>query len=716
MISPKNISLLRATLVYICIIVFSVAVVLKICVLKFRDRAEYEELSKRVEYRTMVVEGVRGNIMTENGSLLATSVPRFEVRFDAMAMHDTIFSNDVVALSKALSGMFPSKSAERWARDLRKARKDGNRYYKLASNVSLEDYKKMEKFPLFKRGRFIGGLIGERQSRRENPYGELARRTIGYVREDVNVGLESGYNEYLKAENGVIVKRRINNGGWMPVNSSENKDSKNGKDIVTTIDINLQDVAENALKQALTENIAYQGCAVLMEVQTGYIKAIANLRYNKDKDVFEESYNFAFAERIEPGSTFKLASMMAVLDADDRIKLTDTISIGTGAMVFANKSMEDDHVVRKSGRITVREVFEQSSNKGTAYLVTKTFGDNPSRYVDKLYSMGLNKPLEIGITGEAMPYIKHPKKDKNSWSKTSLPWMSIGYELQLAPIQILALYNAVANNGVMMKPQIVKEVRDGNVVVKSFDPIVVNNKIASEETISELRSMMEGVVDLGTAKLLNQSKFKIAGKTGTAQIYNTEHKAYKWYNPKTGKMERDYNTTFVGYFPADNPKYSCIVVVSKAKGRYWGAGRVAAPVFKEIADRIYATHIGIDYGDSLAVVKPSNLLASQVGSSDRLLSYCDKLGWSYHDESLGGSWITADIATSGDDALVMRQVSFDDDVVPNVKGMGLSDAVFLLESMGCHVKVDGRGRVISQSVQPGTALKAGCTINLTLKN
>jgi Cell division protein FtsI/penicillin-binding protein 2 len=714
-IDPRNETLWRTYLVYFIVLLFGIFILGNALSLQLKGGEEYRELALKTEHKIREIEAIRGNIVAEDGSLLATSVPIFDIHFDALSVDRSVFKEGIDGLSQNLSVLFPYKSAHKWKADLNKAKANNSRYYPIAKKVTLEQYRKLQKFPIFEKGKYKGGLIAEKSIRREKPFKELAFRTIGYIneKEKLYVGLEGAYNDVLKGKNGRQSVRRINNGGWMPVNADDDSEAENGDDIITTIDVNLQDVAENALKNTLIENIADQGCAILMEVETGYIKAIANLKLNRKSGEYEESYNFALAEKIEPGSTFKLASMLVLLDYDKNIKLEDTIDIGKGPLIFSSKQMYDDHTVRPNGHVTVREIFEQSSNKGTALLINNTFKNHPEKYVDKLYAMSLNTPLEIGIAGEAKPFIKHPK-DKQHWSKTTLPWMSIGYELNISPIQILTLYNAVANDGKMMKPQFIKEIRRGNIVQKTFEPVVINKQIASPKTIASVQSMMEGVVLRGTAKLLNKSIFPIAGKTGTAQLYNVEKKAYKWYNPETGRTERDYNTTFVGYFPADNPKYSCIIVVSKAKGKFYSAGRITAPAFKEIADKVYATRLGIQeekQNDSTTKVALQTLPTTSFYPD--LKTYFKNMNVPFIDYSLNKEWVVTK-KYDNIDTLIVEKMEFDENVVPNLKGMSITDAVYLVENMGWRASFSGHGHVLQQSVEPGTVLNHGNVIELKL--
>ena len=702
--------MIRTFLVYIGVLAVGVLILVKAVMVQTKEGDELRALADQVETRFDTLQASRGDILACDGSLLATDVPIFEVGIDPQVIDDTVFNNGVDKLSQQLARMFPKRSAERWKKGLIDARNNNKRYFLIDLNVTLGQYREMETFSILNKGNLKGGLTkSQPKFKRIHPYGSLASRTIGYVSDGKLVGLESACDSILRGQDGHHRQRHLHHGVWIPIEDENNIEAVDGNDIVSTLDIGIQDIAERALRHAIIENKAEQGCAIVMEVATGEVKAITNLQRNKETNQCYEGFNFAIGNGIEPGSTFKLASMLVLLETFPDLDINSHINIGSGPLVFSNKKMYDDHTIHPDGRVTIREVFEQSSNKGTAKLITDYFGAHPERYVNALYGMGLNVPLGTGMAGEASPYIKHPIYDKNNWAKTSLPWMSIGYELRLPPLQILTLYNAVANEGKMLKPQFVKEIRKEGVTLQTIEPVVLKEHIASQKTIDSIQSMMEGVVLRGTAKMLKGTEYGIAGKTGTAQLYNVEKKAYKWVNAE-GRLERDYNVTFVGYFPAKNPIYSCIVVISKAKGRFYSAGKVAAPAFKEIADRVYATKIKGMMDAELRDVKRAD---STIRHQTEGAPYLQGIGVDYTDRSLGSEWITT--AYSKEDGMyVMEPITFDSLLVPNVKGMNITDAVYLLENMGWNIAFEGYGNVIQQSVKPGDTLRPGGLITLTL--
>ena len=673
---PKTSSMIRLFLVYIAVLAVGVTIIVKALLVQVKEGDELRALAEQVETRFDTIWASRGDILACDGSVLATDVPIYEVGIDPSVIDDTAFYAGIDQLSQQLAGMFPKRSAAAWKKGLVDAKTKGKKYFLVDLNVTLGQCQEMKTFAILKKGKLKGGLcMSQPKFKRNHPYGTLAERTIGYVSDDKLVGLENACDSILRGRNGHHKQRHLHHGSWIPIEDDNNMDAINGNDVVSTIDIGIQDIAERALRNAIVENKAEQGCAIVMEVATGEVKAITNLQRNKETNQCAELYNFALGVGIEPGSTFKLASMLVLLETYPELNVnTRNVNIGRAhtPLVFSNKKMYDDHPVNEDGWVTIREVFEQSSNKGTAKLITDHFGNNPERYVNGLYNLGLNTPLGTGMLGEAKPYIKHPIINKSNWSKTSLPWMSIGYELRLPPLQILTLYNAVANGGKMMKPQFVKEIRKEGITLQTIEPVVLKEHIASQKTIDTIQSLMKGVVSRGTAKMLRGTEYGIAGKTGTAQLYNVEKKAYKWVNAE-GKVERDYNVTFVGFFPAEHPVYSCIVVISKAKGRFYSAGKVAAPAFKEIADRVYATKV--------------KGLVDTEEPVHRDVEY----------------------------AYVTDPIGYNPALVPDVQGMNVTDAVYLLENMGWNIRFEGSGQVVSQSVHAGDSLCQGGLITLALE-
>lgn len=703
MINPKTDVLWRVYLVYAGVLIWGIAIIARIVYIQTSLKDELLSKAEKQEIKVFEIEAMRGNILSSDGSLLATTVPVFEVRMDVASEHidDALFNAKVDSLAEGLARIFPTKSKREYLNELRQERLEGNRYWLIKNRATYAEIKALKKLPIFNKGKYAGGLILIPGSKREKPFKELATRTIGYEnnRENIFVGIEGAYHEILKGTDGQQFKRRINNGDWKPLFDENAVEPINGHDIISTIDINIQDVAEQALRKNLTENEAEQGCAILMEVATGQIVAIANLSFDKETGTYHERYNYAIAESVEPGSTFKLASMLVLLE-DNKIRLTDSMNIGNGQMNYYNRTMKDVYPIR-NGRISVSEAFEKSSNVAISKLVWNAYKDQPEKYIEGLYALGINEALGLEIPGERKPYIKHPS-DKKYWYGTSLPWMSIGYELTMTPIQMLTLYNAVANNGTMVKPQFVKEIRQGNIIIKKFDPVVLKASVASPQTIASAKKLLEGVVEHGTAKALNKSPYKIAGKTGTAQIAA----GAKGYN------KVNYNASFAGYFPAGNPKYSCIVVVSNpSAGKIYG-GAVAAPVFKDIADKIYATRPGIH--DETMAEMPDTLSVPAVKGkcfTDDVYSLYGHLRVSTNPNMKGNTWIETEAQKY---SMLLKPTDVRPGLIPDVSGMNARDAVFMLENLGLKTLVKGKGRVMTQSLPAGTPATEGQFIELTL--
>ncbi|MBR4155939.1 MAG: transpeptidase family protein [Bacteroidales bacterium] len=704
MIDPKNDVLWRVYLLYTIMLLFAVAVVVKVLVIQIRDGEELLERANKRELKIRDEKAHRGNVFSNNGSILATSVPRYNIYFDPLSVKQELFDSEIANLSDSLSRMLKIKSKSQYISSLKKARSEHKRYVKIATKVSMGEYKRMSKFPIFREGKNKGGFIAERNYVRELPYGELAARTIGYVRESENimVGLEGAYNESLKGKDGRQLVRLINNNYWMPMQSPENVDPVNGDDIYTSINIEIQDVAENALKRCLIENDALQGCVILMDVKSGYIEAMASLSYNEKTSKYEEMYNFALSHNVEPGSTFKAITMLTLLENNPRMSVDDKIYLGTtDHKVFYNRTIHDSHrVTDEKGYTTIRNAFEQSSNIAFATLVEDEFKNNQAKFIELIYKTKINEPLNLDIKGEGKPYIKNPS-DK-TWSKLSMPWMSFGYESTLAPIHILTFYNAIANDGVMVKPQFVKEIRHGNEVKQVFDTIVINESIASAKTIETLQELLRGVVVNGTAKNLSKLPFSVAGKTGTARISQGS----------SGYNRKNYTASFVGYFPAEEPKYSCIVIISNPRGgKYYGSS-VSGPVFKEVAEKIYATSLGIVDEEGVYESDCQSFNTPSMVYFNDFLDYCNNENISFNDNVENDIWVKVDVA---EEEISVNPVVLDENCVPDVKGMNATDAVFLLESMGWKVTFTGYGRVKTQSVKAGTQLEKGRIINLELK-
>lgn len=695
--NTKKEIVLRVYLVFGLILLVAGAISVQVLKIQVKEGPVWVSLADSLTTKYISIEAGRGNLLSEDGGLLATSLPYFEVRVDwkSPAMRDELFDKHVDSLSIMMAA-FLGKPKHDVKKSIIQARKRGNRYFLIAKNLTYPELQEIKSWPLFNLGRYKGGLIVMRRNKRVNPYKMLAHRTIGYVRDDIlPVGLEGSYDDYLTGVKGKRLMQKIAGGTWIPVNDEEEISPQNGKDVVTTIDINLQDVLENALLKALQRHKADHGTAVLMEVKTGKIRAIANIGSFKDGSYWEK-YNYAVGEAREPGSTFKTASMIALLE-DGYVDLNDSVDLENGAVNFYDKTMRDsdDHELRK---VSVKHAFEISSNVGISKLIDKYYSHQPEKFIAHLERMGLTDKTEIEIKGEAEPFIK--KADSKDWTGITLPWMAVGYELTLTPLQVLNFYNAIANDGIHVKPTLVSSVQEYGKELEKFDAKTDNKRICSKETLVKLKQLMEGVVENGTASHLKSPYYRIAGKTGTAQIA----KGNSGYR-------KVYLASFAGFFPADNPAYSCIVTISEPKmGVYYG-GWVAGPVFKEVSDKIYASTIDLHNQINnekayLADYRPQSKAGFRM-DTEEIYDWLEV----EKQTSENTDWIECENQREGV-ALKAKQIS--DKAIPDVRGMGLRDAMYLLENMGLKVKVEGRGRVYYQSVRYGTPITPGREIVLKL--
>jgi cell division protein FtsI (penicillin-binding protein 3) len=693
----------RSGIIYFAVALGAVVLLVRIIILQYAERGKWEALSEKYVYKTDEVEATRGDILTHDGRLLASSVPYYSIYMDTRStgMSPQVWSSGIEGLSSGLSRLVGERSPSEWKSALTNARRRGDRYFLIKKRVDYETLKALRELPIFREGQYRGGMVTQVESRRIKPNGDLAARTIGYLNlgdEGTEVGVEGAFEKVLAGKNGLVVKQRLTGGDWIAVEDANTIDTRDGNDIVTTLDIDLQDVATSALRRQLSKNNADHGCAVLMEVSTGDIRAIANLERGDDGD-YHESYNFAVGESTEPGSTFKLPSLMAAIE-DGVIDTGDVVDTGDGTVRFYNKVIRDTRE-EGYGKLTVKEVFEKSSNVGTSKIIYDHYKDNPRAFVNRLYAMKLNEKLNVQIKGEGTPLIRYPG-DK-LWSGLSLPMMSHGYEVQLTPLQILTFYNAVANNGKMMKPRFVTEIRRNGTTIETFGTEVIINSIASRSTIRKARKMLEGVVEHGTAMNLRDADYKIAGKTGTAQIARGRS------GYRSGSVI-SYQASFVGYFPAENPMYSCIVVVSAPSNSVYYGNLVAGPVFKEISDKVYSTAFFRDFATINIDDKRAGAPDAGNGYKEDINQVLRDLGISYRRTS-NDSWVTT--RESGD-TIRLAPVRLVPGLVPDVRGMTLRDAMFLLENSGLRVVHSGRGRVRRQSPEHGAKIYEGSVVNLDL--
>ncbi|MBX3164179.1 MAG: transpeptidase family protein [Bacteroidetes bacterium] len=695
--NKKNI-LSRTYLVYVFMCVFALAILYRICVIQFVQGAEWRSKAEALTTRLMEIEAVRGNIFDANGALLATSLPYYEVAVDinAPSITDKLFKDNRDSLAYLLSKLFKDKSEKDYLKILKKARKDKDRYVVLKRNVPYKDLQTLKTFPIFRKGK-RGGLVTLQTNRRERPFQMLAGRTIGLARAGIKpVGLEGAFDSVLMGVSGKRLMQKIAGGVWRPINDENEVEPKDGSDLYTTIDINIQDVAEQALYRELLKNKATHGCAVLMEVKTGEIKAIANLTKNpNDSTSYSESLNYAIGYATEPGSTFKLASYLAVMD-DYGVNLDEKIQVGNGTVTFYNKTIRDAHAP-ETPELTLQRAFEVSSNVAVAKMITKYYQKDPQKFTNKLRSFHLHQKLGVSIPGEGNPFIKQPKS--KDWSGVSLPQISYGYESLITPLQTLTLYNAVANNGKMVKPRFVKEIKRNGITVQKFETEVIDEKIVSDETIQKAKQMLEGVVKNGSGKNLNITAFKVGGKTGTAQIAKTGIKRANGETAYGNAGNRNYQASFVGYFPADNPLYTCIVIINNPKGNYYGA-QVAGPVFKEIAEKVYSSNVDF--------IQPVNTHSDLLTELPNIITT--------REEEIAG--VSKSIGIPALQRAANKTNNLENQlrkgIMPNLSGLSAKDVLYLLENHGIAVTLQGFGTVKKQSIEAGQRFTKGTKITLTL--
>jgi len=639
-------------------VLFAGAVLFKLVSIQFVDGEKYMELAETRTTRMFTIAPNRGNLYSDDGSLLATSVSKYTIRFDAVTVSDADFKENIKPLSDALAKLF-GKTSSHYQQILRKAKQNKNRYTLIARNLDYSDYMAVKDFPLFKKGPFKGGLIIEQKTKREHPLGKIAERSVGYERVDENgyhtrVGMEGAFSEYLSGVEGRRLKQKIAKNQWKPIGSDNIVEPKDGYDVYSTIDINIQDIAHHALLKQLEQYKADHGTVIVMETKTGEVKAIANLGSTKDGKYYER-LNYAIGESHEPGSTFKLMNLVAALE-DKVIDTSSVIDTENGTWKLYNHRIRDTKR-GGHGKISVAKAFEVSSNVAFAKIIHNGYKDDPEKYVNRLMSMGIHKELGLPVRGEGVPVLRYPG-DKG-WSGLSLAQMAYGYEVSMTPLQTLAFYNAIANDGELLKPRLIKEVKEWNKSIKKFDKEVLNPSICSQETVKKVQQILKDVVGKksGTGNGMYSKNFSMAGKTGTTQTNYVSKDKDKY----------EYISSFAGYFPADNPKYSCIVVIHKPDKSvgYYGAD-VSGPVFKSVAQKVYAT----------------SPLTDEIDMRDEFDIGLDKAYQGY-----------------------FAQMQKEHVKVPNLKGMSGMDAVSILENLGIEVELKGNGKVYRQSISKGTNIK-----------
>ena len=699
------------------------------------DGERLRKQAERVNFSVVMQDASRGDILGRNGEILATSLPRYHVGIDYKAGSFTseVLEGGIDGLAESLSVFFRDKSKAEYKKMIRNgyANRNKRRYQRITPRaINYNELQTVRQFPILCLPRNKGGRIIEQDIERVRPFGGLAERTIGKTAEYTDTvrkpgmdptkssvtekrtvkgytGIESSMDEQLRGTHGWTLKQKISSTLWVPVKSDLNVEPVNGKDVVTTIDPDIQDVAEEALRRRLIDASATWGTVVVMEVATGEIHAIANLtRYGQE---CREDVNYAIGSRLEPGSTFKLASLLALID-DAGMDIDEKVDTEGGRISLDGKTYVDDH--RVDTLLTLKQVFELSSNIGFIKCIREKYKSRPQRFIDYLETLGMRESLGTKIAGEAKPKMWTPKdKGRGQWSKLTLNAMAYGYGFEISPLHTLTLYNAVANDGRMVRPKLMSHIRQYGQILEEYPTEYINRKICSESTLRKVRECLEGVVDVGTGSALKNPYYTVAAKTGTAQVVNDKG----GYTDQYGG--RNYLATMVGYFPADNPKYSCIVAIKTYYGRghygnYYGAG-LAGPVFKAVADRIYSSHTEWQQPVREKIEKPSAApIEMKGGDGEQIRRVAGKLGIDLSRDGRLKGWTS----TRADSAVVhTAEMNIEEGVVPSVRGMGLKDAVYLLESLGLRVSFSGKGKVVSQSIAAGTKLSKGQNIVLTLR-
>jgi cell division protein FtsI (penicillin-binding protein 3) len=695
----------RIYLSFIFIIVLGCIVIGRAFYIQQIQGSYWKNMKNNSHVKLEAINAERGSIYSEDGNLLSMSIPVFDIFIDFGAeglreRNGKRFRDNLDSLSMSLASLFKDSSAAVYKNNLLEGYNDEDRHYCLKKKVSFDQFQKLKDFALIRQGRNKSGFIIESRDNRVNPYVLLANRTIGLSRGDTskNVGLERTYDSLLKGQNGQRIVRYIA-GAYVPVDDDNETAPEIGKDIYTTLDTYIQDIAENALLKMMKTNSSLHGTCIVMETETGKIKAIANLGKRPDGSYLED-YNYAVGKKTEPGSIFKLATLISLLE-DKYVDTSTIVDCEGGTKYFYNLKISDSHL--GTGKISVKEAFARSSNVAFAKLAEENYHDQPMKFFNHLHALRLDQVAGIDLEGQATPLIKKP--GTKYWSKTTLPFMAHGYEELVTPLQMLMLYNAVANKGKMMKPYLVNAIKDKGVEVKSFKPEVLVDKICSDETLLKVKDCMLDVVESehGTARELKTSQYLFAGKTGTA-VTALDNKGYN-------KENKIYQSSFIGFFPFDNPRYTIAVVIqngSESKLAYGGV--VAAPVFREVADKLFAVNVGKQI--LVPEITNDSILHNYYGLNSDVRKVFSEMHLSFTDSSTGGNW--RKVNTSNNQAVVKSDATTVKNIVPSVIGYGLKDAVYLLENMGFKVMIAGVGKVMYQSLAQGTAFNKGQTIQLQL--
>ncbi len=697
----------RFTIILFVMALMAIAVIAKAGFIMFAERGYWEEVADRFVKENVVVHPNRGNIISSDGKLMASSLPEYKIYMDFLAggkEKDSLLMAHLTEICEGLHQILPDRSAEAFRKHILQGRREKSRNYLLyPKRISYIEYKQVKELPVFNLSKYKGGFHELAFNQRKKPFGSLAMRTLGDMYPDMAQGAKNGleltYDSILRGTDGITHRQKVMNKYLNIVD----KPAVDGYDIITTIDVGIQDIAEKALVDQLKNLNAVWGVAIVMDVATGDVKANVNMTRGGDGNYYEMK-NLAVSNLMEPGSTFKTASIMVALE-DKYITPDYEVDTQSGIVNMHGSWMRDWNWHRGGyGKIDVTRILEVSSNVGVSSIIDKFYRDNPQKFVDGLRRMSIDKPLNLGFVGEASPRILGPKE--RYFAKTTLPWMSIGYETQIPPIYILNFYNAIANNGVMVKPKFVKAIAKDGDIVEEYPTEVVNPKICSDTTLTQIRTILQKVVSEGLAKPAGSKQFNVSGKTGSAQI-SQGAAGYK-----SGGVK--YMVSFCGYFPSEAPKYSCLVQIEIPHGPASG-GLQAGSVFSRIAERVYAKHLYRDLAhakDSTAILVPD----IKNGDIKEAAYVLQALNVSNNGSSLKGEGPIWGKAQTSANYATFEKVKKSKSLIPNVRGMGAKDAVYLLESMGLKVHLTGVGRVTAQNMTPGSSFKKGQTITLTLNH
>ena len=706
----------RYFFVILLMALIGVAIVVKAGITMFAERQYWQDVADRFVKENVTVKPNRGNIISSDGKLMASSLPEYRIYMDFMsgekdekrrkkdqARRDSILTANMDSICIGLHKIFPDKSAAQFKAHLKKGRQAKSRNYLIyPKRISYIQYKEVKRLPVFCLNRYKGGFKELAYNQRKKPFGSLAARTLGDVYADTAKGARNGielaFDTILKGRDGLTHRQKVMN-KYLNIVDVPPVD---GCDLISTIDVGMQDICEKALVDKLKELNAFVGVVVLMEVATGEVKAIVNMTKGKDGNYYEMRNN-AISDMLEPGSTFKTASIMVALE-DGKITPDYVVDTGNGQMPMHGRVMKDWNWRRGGyGKLTVTEILEVSSNVGTSYIIDHFYGSNPQKYIDGLRRMSIDQPLHLQIAGEGKPNIRGPK-ERSYFSKTALPWMSIGYETQVPPLNILTFYNAIANNGVSIRPKFVKAAVKNGEIVKEYPTEVINPKICSDKTLAQIREILQKVVGEGLAKPAGSKQFHVSGKTGTAQI-SQGAAGYK-------AGVTNYLVSFCGYFPSEAPKYSMIISIQKP-GPTASGGLMAGSVFSKIAERVYAKDLRLPLTsaiDTNTVVIP-HVKAGEMRQTQRVLEELNINIQGKIADSRKEVWGSTHAAPQ---AVVLESRGIMQNFVPSVIDMGAKDAVYLLESKGLKVNLVGVGKVKSQSIANGTIIRKGQTITLTM--